>query len=150
MTRSLTPTGRPGGAAGGGDGGRTAPGTAAAVRRRRRLRTVDLRSGEKKKERKNRHASSFRLRMRPQKRCVPVRPRAILTSLAARLARSVHGHFDGLRVGGHLRWGGAHRDRQREALAWSRRGRRGQEKHKAIGYNRLADSSLLLRHWWLT
>lgn len=52
MTRSLTPTGRPGGAAGGGDGGRTAPGTAAAVRRRRRLRTVDLRSGEKKRKEK--------------------------------------------------------------------------------------------------
>ena len=40
-----------------------------------------------------------------------------LTCLAAGFPWSIDGHFDGFRVGGHLRRRCAHRNRQREALA---------------------------------
>lgn len=44
--------------------------------------------------------------------------KAILTGFGAGFPGSVHGHLDGLRVGGHLGRRGGHGDRQGEAFAW--------------------------------
>jgi len=46
-------------------------------------------------------------------------------ALTSRLPGSIHGHFDGAMVGGHLRGVGEHGDGQRETLTWGgNKGRR--------------------------